>query len=108
MGWEQSKHCQKVRPEIVIGTPGRLMDHVKKGNISMQNVTFFTLDEADRMFDMGFEYQVRSICGQIRPNRQGLLFSATFPNKIQNLCKDVLQNDFVKIIAGDGPGRVNK
>ena len=106
--WEQAKHCQKIKPEIVIGTPGRIMDHVRKNNISLKNVTLFTLDEADRMFDMGFEYQVRSICDQIRPDRQGLLFSATFPNNIKKLCKDVLQPNYVSITAGDGPGQVNK
>ena len=106
--WEQAKHCQKIKPEIVIGTPGRIMDHVRKNNISLKNVTLFTLDEADRMFDMGFEYQVRSICDQIRPDRQGLLFSATFPKQIHKLCKDVLQPNYVSITAGDGPGQVNK
>merc|ERR1712004_260139 len=57
---------------------------------------------------MGFEYQVKSICNSIRPDRQGMLFSATFPEKIQSLAAEVLQPDFVKIICGDGPGRVNE
>lgn len=106
--WEQAKHCKIKRPEIIVGTPGRLMDHVQKKNISLENVSYFCIDEADRMFDMGFEYQIRSICNQIRPDRQGLLFSATFPAKIEKLAADVLNQEYVKIVAGDGPGQVNQ
>lgn len=65
----------------------------------MKRCTYLVLDEADKMFSMGFEPQIRSIVGQIRPDRQTLLFSATFKKKIQNLCKDIL-NDPIKINVG--------
>ena len=58
------------------------------------------LDEADRMFDMGFEPQVRSICDHVRPDRQCSLFSATFKKRIEKLARDVL-TDPVKIVQGD-------
>lgn len=58
----------------------------------MMKCTFVVLDEADRMFDMGFEGQMRSIIGQIRPDRQTLLFSATMPSKVERLARDVLTN----------------
>ena len=106
--WEQARHCKIKRPEIVIGTPGRIMDLVTKKHIVLDNVTFLCIDEADRMFDMGFEYQIRSICNAIRPDRQALLFSATFPKKIQDLVKDILQSNYIKIISGSGPGQINK
>ena len=59
--------------EIVIATPGRLIDFLEGGKISMRRVTYLVLDEADRMLDMGFEPQIRKILGQIRPDRQVLL-----------------------------------
>ena len=57
---------------------------------NLQRVTYLVLDEADRMFDMGFEPQVRSICNHVRPDRQCMLFSATFKKKIERLARDVL------------------
>lgn len=75
--------------EIVVATPGRMIDMVKMGATNLTRVTFLVLDEADRMFDMGFEPQVRSICNHVRPDRQTLLFSATFKRKIERLARDV-------------------
>lgn len=69
--------------EIVVATPGRIIDHVKGGATNLQRVTFLVLDEADRMFELGFEPQVRSVCNHVRPDRQTLLFSATFKKKIE-------------------------
>ncbi|KAI1230407.1 ATP-dependent RNA helicase DDX42, partial [Lamprotornis superbus] len=67
--WEQAKALQE-GAEIVVCTPGRLIDHVKKKATNLQRVTYLVFDEADRMFDMGFEYQVRSIASHVRPDRQ--------------------------------------
>jgi len=85
--------------EIVVATPGRIIDHVKKSNTNLSRVTFLVLDEADRMFDMGFEYQVRSIANNIRPDRQTLLFSATFRRKVERMARDTLR-DPIRIQQG--------
>jgi ATP-dependent RNA helicase DDX5/DBP2 len=76
--------------EIVIATPGRLIDHLEQGNTNLKRVTYLVLDEADRMLDMGFEPQLRKICSQIRPDRQVLMWSATWPKEVQNLARDYL------------------
>lgn len=57
-----------------MATPGRIIDHVKSGSTNLERVTFLVLDEADRMFELGFEPQVRSVCNHVRPDRQTLLF----------------------------------
>uniref|UniRef100_A0A8D8UNV4 ATP-dependent RNA helicase DDX42 n=1 Tax=Cacopsylla melanoneura TaxID=428564 RepID=A0A8D8UNV4_9HEMI len=97
--WDQSKALE-LGAEIVVGTPGRVIDMVKMGATKLNRVTFLVLDEADRMFDMGFEPQVRSICDHVRPTRQTLLFSATFKKRIEKLARDVL-TDPIKIVQGD-------
>uniref|UniRef100_A0A8C1MYQ8 ATP-dependent RNA helicase DDX42 n=1 Tax=Cyprinus carpio TaxID=7962 RepID=A0A8C1MYQ8_CYPCA len=97
--WEQAKALQE-GAEIVVCTPGRLIDHVKKKATSLQRVTYLVFDEADRMFDMGFEYQVRSIASHVRPDRQTLLFSATFRKKIEKLARDILV-DPIRVVQGD-------
>ncbi|KAK1799358.1 hypothetical protein P4O66_007594 [Electrophorus voltai] len=97
--WEQAKALQD-GAEIVVCTPGRLIDHVKKKATSLQRVTYLVFDEADRMFDMGFEYQVRSIASHVRPDRQTLLFSATFRKKIEKLARDILI-DPIRVVQGD-------
>ncbi len=86
--------------EVVIATPGRLIDMVRKGAFNLgTRCTFVTIDEADIMFNMGFEYQIKMILGQVRPEKQVLLFSATFPRKIQELVKEYLHNP-VRIVVG--------
>ncbi|XP_060112571.1 ATP-dependent RNA helicase DDX42 isoform X2 [Heteronotia binoei] len=97
--WEQAKALQE-GAEIVVCTPGRLIDHVKKKATNLQRVTYLVFDEADRMFDMGFEYQVRSVASHVRPERQTLLFSATFRKKIEKLARDILI-DPIRVVQGD-------
>uniref|UniRef100_A0A4W3GZ70 ATP-dependent RNA helicase DDX42 n=1 Tax=Callorhinchus milii TaxID=7868 RepID=A0A4W3GZ70_CALMI len=97
--WEQAKALQE-GAEIVVCTPGRLIDHVKKKATNLQRATYLVFDEADRMFDMGFEYQVRSIASHVRPDRQTLLFSATFRKKIERLARDILI-DPIRVVQGD-------
>eukprot|EP00300_Choanocystis_sp_HF-7_P004733 c13679_g1_i1.p1 GENE.c13679_g1_i1~~c13679_g1_i1.p1 ORF type:complete len:556 (+),score=131.14 c13679_g1_i1:547-2214(+) len=93
--------------EIVVATPGRLIDHVKLEYTNLKRVTILTIDEADRMLNMGFEPQVRSICQNIRPDRQTLFFSATFPRKVDALASDLLSKRFIKVVIGES-GQVNK
>ncbi|CAG9318616.1 DBP2_2 [Blepharisma stoltei] len=76
--------------QFMIATPGRLIDFVETGALSLKRVTYLVLDEADRMLDMGFEPQIRKIVSQIRPDRQTLMFSATWPREVQGLAHDFL------------------
>jgi ATP-dependent RNA helicase DDX5/DBP2 len=71
--------------EIVIATPGRLIDMLETQKTNLRRVTYLVMDEADRMLDMGFEPQIRKIVSQIRPDRQTLMFSATWPKDVQKL-----------------------
>ncbi|PKI48199.1 hypothetical protein CRG98_031464 [Punica granatum] len=86
--------------EIVVATPGRLIDMVKMKALTMLRATYLVLDEADRMFDLGFEPQIRSIVGQIRPDRQTLLFSATMPRKVEKLAREIL-SDPIRVTVGE-------
>lgn len=97
--WEQVKALEGGGAEIIVGTPGRVIDLVKCKATNLQRVTYLVLDEADRMFDMGFEPQVRSICNHVRPERQALLFSATFPRRVERLARDAL-HDPVRVQHG--------
>jgi ATP-dependent RNA helicase DDX46/PRP5 len=88
--------------EIVVCTPGRYIDllQANSGRVTnLSRVTYIVLDEADRMFDMGFEPQISQMLGGIRPNRQAVLFSATFPIKVETLAKKILKNP-IEITAG--------
>ncbi len=86
--------------DIVIATPGRLIDFLEKRTTNLRRVTYLVLDEADRMLDMGFMPQIRKIVGQIRPDRQVLMWSATWPREVEALARDFIQ-DFVKITVGN-------
>ncbi len=88
--------------DILIATPGRLLDLVERGNVKLGQVTFFVLDEADRMFDMGFIRDVRRIASSVSKNRQTLLFSATMPNDIAKLSSEILKNPERVEIASQG------
>ncbi|CAI5737793.1 unnamed protein product [Peronospora destructor] len=96
--WEQVQALNK-GVEVVVATPGRLIEMIRKKTAPMNRVTFVVLDEADRMFEMGFEPQLRSIIGQVRPDRQTLMFSATFRRRIESLALDVLTNP-IKLTIG--------
>ncbi|KAL9269967.1 DEAD-box ATP-dependent RNA helicase 24-like protein [Drosera capensis] len=97
--FEQFKEL-KAGAEIVVGTPGRLIDMIKMKALTMIRATYLVLDEADRMFDLGFEPQIRSIVGQIRPDRQNLLFSATMPGKVEKLAREIL-SDPTRVTVGE-------
>ncbi len=78
--------------DVVIATPGRLLDHVRQGNIDLSCVEMFVLDEADRMLDMGFIRDIKQIIKELRTDRQNLLFSATFSKEIRDLANNLLNN----------------
>ena len=71
--------------EIVVGTPGRVKDHLERGSLNISNIDYFILDEADEMLDMGFIEDIEEIFGQANPNSRVLLFSATMPQPILNI-----------------------
>ncbi|PHH82858.1 hypothetical protein CDD82_4496 [Ophiocordyceps australis] len=85
--------------EVCIATPGRLIDMLEAGKTNLRRVTYLVLDEADRMLDMGFEPQIRKIIEQIRPDRQTLMWSATWPKEVRTLASDFL-NDFIQVNIG--------
>lgn len=85
--------------EICIATPGRLIDFLERGVTNLRRVTYLVLDEADRMLDMGFEPQIRKIIEQIRPDRQVLMWSATWPKEVQTLAEDFLRN-YIQVNIG--------
>ncbi|WP_370457524.1 DEAD/DEAH box helicase [Rufibacter sp. XAAS-G3-1] len=78
--------------DIVVATPGRLLDLMNQGLLSLKHIETFILDEADRMLDMGFIHDVRKVIAQIPSNRQTLLFSATMPQEIQKLSASILRD----------------
>ncbi|XP_044755295.1 DEAD-box ATP-dependent RNA helicase 20-like isoform X2 [Coccinella septempunctata] len=85
--------------EIVIATPGRLIDFLEKGTTNLARCTYLVLDEADRMLDMGFEPQIRKIIQQVRPDRQVLMWSATWPKQVQALAEEFLV-DYIQVNIG--------
>jgi len=87
--------------EIVIATPGRLIDFLEAGKTNLRRVTYLVMDEADRMLDMGFEPQIRKILEQIRPDRQTLMWSATWPKEVQQLANEFLSPDRVQLKIGN-------
>lgn len=82
----------KKRPQIIIGTPGRLLDHINRKTIRLEDVQTVVLDEADEMLDMGFMEDIQSILKLVPEERQTMLFSATMPQNIQKLAQQFLKN----------------
>ncbi|KAL3628888.1 hypothetical protein CASFOL_027934 [Castilleja foliolosa] len=88
--------------EIVIATPGRLIDMLEAQHTNLKRITYLVLDEADRMLDMGFEPQIRKIISQIRPDRQTLYWSATWPREVETLARQFLRNPYKVTIGSPG------
>jgi ATP-dependent RNA helicase RhlE len=92
VNFDRQARAIKMGPEIVVATPGRLLDHVGQRTVDLSHVEILVLDEADRMLDMGFIRDIRRIIGLLPPKRQNLLFSATFSNEIRDLAGGFLSN----------------
>ena len=88
--YEQELRGMARGADIIVATPGRLISHINLGNIDLSKVSFFILDEADRMLDMGFCNDIMTIAKQLPKERQTMLFSATMPEEIRKLAKDLL------------------
>jgi len=87
----QRKHLM-AGVDIVVGTPGRIMDHLEKGTLKLNQVDYFVLDEADEMLNMGFIEDIEVILSHTKPERQTLLFSATMPRRISDLAKKYMKD----------------
>ncbi len=85
-------HSLSHQAHIIVGTPGRILKHLKEDNFTPEHIETLVLDEADRMLDMGFSDDINEIISYIPKNRQTLLFSATFPEDIESLSRDILNN----------------
>lgn len=90
--FEQQKRGLTLGADVVIATPGRLLAHLNLGYVDLSHVSFFVLDEADRMLDMGFFEDIMMIVKQLPKDRQTIMFSATMPSKIQQLANTILTN----------------
>ena len=88
---------------VVIATPGRLISHIKMGHVDLKRVSFFVLDEADRMLDMGFSEDIMSIAGKLSKNCQVIMFSATMPKKIEQLARTLLNKPAIIKLAVNKP-----
>lgn len=91
----------RARPSLIIATPGRLLDLLEMRMTTLKNVSYLVLDEADRMLEIGLEEQLRRIVDQIRPDRQTTMYSATWPQTVDQLAADYLK-DPVQINVGQG------
>jgi ATP-dependent RNA helicase RhlE len=92
VGYEQQFQAIKAGPEIVVATPGRLIDIQEQGKIDLRSVEILVLDEADRMLDMGFIRDIRRIIALLPPRRQNLLFSATFSDDVRSLAATFMRD----------------
>ena len=101
--WEQQRRGLELGADIVIATPGRLLSHIKLGTVDLSRVSFFILDEADRMLDMGFFADIMQVYKQLPPTCQTIMFSATMPPKIQTLAKSILKDPVEVKIAISRP-----
>lgn len=101
--YAQELRSMEMGADIVIATPGRLISHISLGNIDLSKVSFFILDEADRMLDMGFYDDIMQIVKALPKDRQTIMFSATMPKEIQALAKTILQDPVEVKIAVSKP-----
>ena len=90
--WEQQKRALRLGADIVIATPGRLLSHIGLNTVDLSRVSFFVLDEADRMLDMGFYDDIIEVYKLLPEDVQTVMFSATMPDKIRRLAKQITRN----------------
>lgn len=90
--YDQEMKSMRLGADVIIATPGRLISHISMGNIDLSKVSFFVLDEADRMLDMGFSDDIMKIASKLPENCQTIMFSATMPDDIEKLAQKLLKN----------------
>lgn len=101
--YDQELKSLTLGADVIIATPGRLLSHITMGNADLSKVSFFVLDEADRMLDMGFSEDIKKIAKHLPPTCQTIMFSATMPEKIEELAKTILKNPVEVKIAVSKP-----
>ncbi len=101
--YDQEMKSLRLGADVVIATPGRLLSHIRMGNVDLSRVSFFVLDEADRMLDMGFSDDIMQIAKGLPSDVQTIMFSATMPDKIQQLAHTLLRNPVEVKIAVSKP-----
>ena len=101
--YDQEFRSMKMGADLIIATPGRLISHITMGNVDFSKVSFFVLDEADRMLDMGFAEDILSIAKLLPDTCQNIMFSATMPAKIEELAKTILKNPSIIKLAVSKP-----
>ena len=101
--YEQERRGLSLGADVIIATPGRLISHISLGNVDLSRTSFFILDEADRMLDMGFYDDIMQIAKQLPENRQTIMFSATMPDKIQKLASSILRDPVEVRLAVNKP-----
>ena len=101
--YDQEYKSMKMGADVIIATPGRLISHINMGNVDLGKVSFFVLDEADRMLDMGFYEDIISIAKLLPTSCQTIMFSATMPQKIEDLAKNILKNPEIIKLAVSKP-----
>lgn len=107
--YERQRKSLKLGADIVIATPGRLLSHLSMGYVDLSKVSFFILDEADRMLDMGFYDDIMQIVNKLPEKRQTLLFSATMPHKIQQMASKILKSpEMIKLAVSKPAEKINQ
>ena len=101
--YDQELKSLSLGADLIIATPGRFISHISLGNVDLSKVSFFILDEADRMLDMGFFDDIMTIAKKLPKNCQTIMFSATMPEKIEELAKTLLKNPTVIKLAVSKP-----
>jgi superfamily II DNA/RNA helicase len=101
--FDQETRGLKMGADVIIATPGRLLSHIRMGHIDLSRLSFFILDEADRMLDMGFSDDILQIAKLLPRDHQTIMFSATMPDKIQQLARTLLYNPVEVKIAVSKP-----
>lgn len=101
--YDQEVKSLSMGADVVIATPGRFISHISLGNVDLSQVSFFVLDEADRMLDMGFSEDIMTIARKLPPTCQTIMFSATMPDKIEELAKSLLKKPVEVKLAVNKP-----
>lgn len=101
--YEQERRGLALGADVIIATPGRLISHISLGNVDLSRTSFFILDEADRMLDMGFHEDIMQIAKQLPEKHQTIMFSATMPDKIQKLASSILRDPVEVRLAVNKP-----